>query len=250
MNFAEILDERYRYTFSDSVCYISVRSIESEYNYTTGRIGSRPGSLFAQWMINEEQAQHPMAAGVYNFILMNPQKRKMSSAEKSIRRSELARTPLDKKLEFLIHSDPTTNSIFLHPMYATMFAMSLSVPFAIETIGHISGLRTTGCESDNSPSARAAEIIDDRDAIITELSQKIEMRDRRIATLESDIRAANLELTAAYQENDRQSLLLDRVRTSHKCSIRQICERICSCKSTKRTTPINDSEIPYEREIR
>lgn len=255
MNFAEVLDERYRYTFSDSVCYISVRSIESEYNYATGKSTGRPGAVFAQWIINEEQTHHPTAIAVYNFIKMNPQKRKMSSAEKSMRRSELARMPLDKKLEFLIQGDPSTQAVFLHPMYAIMFATSLSVPFAIETIGHISGLRVTGCESDNSPGARATEIIDERDAIITEMSQKIEARDRRIATLEADIRAANLELTVAYQENDRQSLLLDRVRESRKCSISLICAKICNRGRSKRIVPINDagilqSDALYVREIR
>lgn len=250
MNFAEILDERYRYTFSDSVCYISVRSIESEYNYISGTPHGKPGARFAQWLINEEQANHPVAIAVYNFILMNPGKRKMSSAERSMRRSELSRTSLDKKLNHLIHGDPSTNAVFLHPMYAIMFATSLSVPFAIETIGHISGLRVTGCESDNSPGARVAEIIDERDAIISELSQKLDARDHRIESLTVDIKAANIELTAAYRENDRQALLLDQVHKSRKCSIRLMCARICNRTSSKRVTPINGDEPPYEREIR
>lgn len=250
MNFAEILDERYRYTFSDSVCYISVRSIESEYYYASGKPHGRVGALFAQWSANEEQTQHPMAIAVYNFILTNPQKRKMSSAERSVRRSELARTPLDKKLSFLIHGDPTTGSVFLHPMYAIMFATSLSAAFAIETIGHISGLKSTGCESDNSPSARAAEIIDERDAVIADLSQRLEARDRRIDALVFDIKAANRELTELGKENDRQSLLLDRVRTSRKCPIRTICARICNCGPSKRIVPEDENSGSYVREIR
>lgn len=250
MNFAEVLDERHRYTFSDSVCYISVRSIESEYNYAVNKSHGRPGALFAQWLINEEQSQHPTAIAVYNFILMNPHKRKMSSAERSVRRSELMRTPLDKKLELLIQGDPSTHSVFLHPMYAIMFATSLSVPFAIETIGHISGLKVTGCIADNSPGARVAEIIDERDDIITELSQKIDMRDRRIASLEKDIKAANLELADVYRQNDHQTLLLDRVHESRKCFIRLFCARICNRATSKRIVPINDDDPVYEREIR
>lgn len=250
MNFGEILDERYRYTFSDSVCYLSVRSIESEYNYISGTPNGKPGARFAQWLINEEQLHHPTAIAVYNFILMNPQKRKMSSAERSMRRSELARVSIDNKLGHLIHGDPSTNSVFLHPMYAIMFATSLSVPFAIETIGHISGLRATGCESDNSPGARAAEIIDERDSVIAELSQRIDARDRRIESLVADIKTANIELTAAYLENDHQSMLLDRVRESRKCSISLICARICNRAHSKRILPINEDEPSYEREIR
>ena len=232
MNFAEILEPRFRYAFTEAICYVSVRSIEYEYNrlYQVERPKSS-GLIFAAWLEDEKSRDYPTVDVVYNFVMTNPRKLQMSGTEQYERKKHLFETNITAKISHMIHSDPSTNAIFLHPMLAVMFAISTGLNFAVEVIGHINGLRVAGCEANSTRIGSLWEAIDDRNLSIAEYQKSLIECESLVNNLQDNLRATNIENTRLQAENERVTILLDEARSQKKSTVRVFLSCCATCIS-------------------
>lgn len=244
MNFAEILEPRFRYAFTEAICYISVRSIEYEYNRMYQAERPKPsGIIFTAWLEDEKSRGYPTIGSVYNFVMMNPRRQQLSSAESYERKKHLFATNITAKIVHMIHSDPSTNAIFLHPMLAVMFAISLNQNFAVEVIGHINGLRVVGCEATSTPIGNLWEAIDDRNLSIADYQKSLIECESLVNELRDNLRATNIENTKLQAENEQLTILLDEARSPKKSIMSHCVARVCACISRLCGSCRNSSKI-------
>lgn len=244
MNFAEILEPNFRYAFTEAICYVSVRSIEYEYNrmHQVEHPKSN-GIMFAAWLENEKSQRYPTIGLVYNFVMTNPRRQQMTNTEQYERKKQLFATSITTKIAHLIHSDPSTNAIFLHPMLAIMFAISLGQNFAVEVIGHINGLRVAGCEVASTPIGNLREAIDDRNLSIAEYQKSLIECESLINEMRDDLRATNIENAKLQTECEHLAILLDEARSPKKSTVNVILSRCATCISRLCGSCQNSSKI-------
>ena len=176
--------------------------------------------------------------------MMNP--RKLSSNEQYERKKQLFATGITAKIVHMIHSDPSTNAIFLHPMLAIMFAISLDQNFAVEVIGHINGLRVVGCEVTSTPIGNLWEAIDDRNLSIADYQKSLIECDSLVNELQDKLRASNVENAKLQTENEHLSILLNEARSPKKSTISYCIARFCECISRLYGLCRNSSKIHPE----
>jgi hypothetical protein len=223
MNFGEILNGKYRYAFTDAICYISVRSIEDEYNRIY-QISNRkpPGDMFQSFMMREAEISYPTVDRVYNFVMLNPRKMIMSRDDCLARMTQLATVPIDAKLAQLIQVETITGNTYIHPMLAIMFAINMGRSFAVEIIGHISGLRLAGCDS-GTHTGRLWEEIDERDITINEYKRSARLCGIAVNDLQDKLADANRAIESLRTENEKLSILLNEMQTAHVSRCAKIC---------------------------
>lgn len=238
MNFAEILEPRFRYGFTDAICYVSVRSIEYEYNRLHQDATPKPyGLMFTSWLQDEKDHGYTGIAATYNFVMLNP--RGQFGIDRRERAAQIAATTITAKITTLIHSDPSTNAIFLHPMLAIMFAISLSREFAVEVIGHINGLRVAGCEAESTPLGNLWEAIDDRNLTIADYQKSLVECESLVNESRDNLRDANRANAKLETENEHLTILLEAARAPRKSIMIRICEGLSRLGRSNHVYPIN-----------
>lgn len=237
MDFGEILSMKYRYAFTDAIVYISVRSIEFEYNRIY-QVNNRrpPGAIFTSFMARESVTGYPTAGLVYNFVMLNPKKTLMSSGERLDRMSNLVSINIDKKLAYLVHEDPTTGNTYIHPMFAIMFAISISPQFAVEVVGHISGLRLAGCDA-NTMIGHLWEELDERELSIAEYKQSATLCAVLVDELRGEISKLKRETAHLRAENERLQTRIMDIRSEQKSAISRWCASILYLCRRRKVSP-------------
>jgi hypothetical protein len=230
MEFGEILSEKNRYAFTDAIHYISVRSIEYEYNIVCQPRSRKPnGVIFGSFLSRESSLGYPTIGLVYNFIMLNPKKLPMTIAERHDRMDQLINIDIDTKITYLIRVDKLKDTTSIHPILAIMFATTISQQFATEVIGHISGLRLAGCDP-NTNIGSLWEEQNEREISIAEYKRSASLCSLLVDELRGEISNLKVEILEMARKNSElrtENKELRAIASEHQSNRKSRTSRIC-----------------------